>query len=263
MTNVAEPPTTVHPMSGDEVRGWAWRQTGISSGAKLTLLALANWAGPNAEIYPGQERLATMTNQTSRTIRKHLGDLEDAGLILRERRQRSDGARTSDRYYLNIHVIVDKDLPEDASGRDEPDPEESSDLPEEFSGGLPEDVSGYLPSTSISQEDDEVLSVGPRIRASRLPDDWEPSQELRTWTVGQGLRGANAWRELEKFRDYWVAKPGASGRKLDWDATWRNWVRKALEQHPVLRPLDGHAAFLSSDAQRLQAIARANQGDER
>jgi hypothetical protein len=27
------------------------------------------------------------------------------------------------------------------------------------------------------------------------------------------------------FCDYWVAKPGQSGVKLDWLATWRNWVR--------------------------------------
>jgi hypothetical protein len=39
--------------------------------------------------------------------------------------------------------------------------------------------------------------------------------------------------ELAKFRDYWPAKPGSAGRKLDWDATWRNWIRKAVEQLPT------------------------------
>jgi hypothetical protein len=29
----------------------------------------------------------------------------------------------------------------------------------------------------------------------------------------------------ERFRDYWIAQPGAKGRKADWPATWRNWVR--------------------------------------
>jgi hypothetical protein len=28
-----------------------------------------------------------------------------------------------------------------------------------------------------------------------------------------------------KFRDHWAAKPGKAGLKLDWDATFRNWVR--------------------------------------
>lgn len=31
--------------------------------------------------------------------------------------------------------------------------------------------------------------------------------------------------EAERFRDYWHAKAGKDGRKLDWQATWRNWVR--------------------------------------
>jgi hypothetical protein len=28
------------------------------------------------------------------------------------------------------------------------------------------------------------------------------------------------------FCDYWRSVPGAKGRKLDWVATWRNWMRK-------------------------------------
>jgi len=36
--------------------------------------------------------------------------------------------------------------------------------------------------------------------------------------------------ETEKFRDYWRAKPGKDGRKLDWPATWRNWMRTAEDR---------------------------------
>lgn len=34
------------------------------------------------------------------------------------------------------------------------------------------------------------------------------------------------------FADHWRAKPGADGRKADWLATWRNWVRR--ERDPPL-----------------------------
>ena len=34
-------------------------------------------------------------------------------------------------------------------------------------------------------------------------------------------------RVFDEFKDYWIAIPGAKGVKLDWLATWRNWVRKA------------------------------------
>ena len=33
--------------------------------------------------------------------------------------------------------------------------------------------------------------------------------------------------EAAQFADYWAGKSGELGVKLDWHATWRNWVRKA------------------------------------
>lgn len=30
---------------------------------------------------------------------------------------------------------------------------------------------------------------------------------------------------FDRFRDYWIGKPGKDGLKSDWFATWRNWVR--------------------------------------
>lgn len=37
----------------------------------------------------------------------------------------------------------------------------------------------------------------------------------------------NLESELNVFRDYWIAQPGQKGVKRDWDATWRNWVRRS------------------------------------
>jgi hypothetical protein len=34
----------------------------------------------------------------------------------------------------------------------------------------------------------------------------------------------------EAFCDFWRSKPGAAGRKVDWVATWRNWMRKEHER---------------------------------
>lgn len=69
-------------------------------------------------------------------------------------------------------------------------------------------------------------------KATRLPEDWRPEGELRQWTIDEIRKaesGVSAGHELERFRDYWRAQPGAKGRKLDWNATWRNWIRKAIE----------------------------------
>jgi uncharacterized protein YdaU (DUF1376 family) len=68
-------------------------------------------------------------------------------------------------------------------------------------------------------------------RGRKLPPDWRPTDN--DWTVAcRSLGGQKAEVELAKFRDYWPAKPGGGSRKLDWDATWRNWVRRAAEQLP-------------------------------
>lgn len=38
--------------------------------------------------------------------------------------------------------------------------------------------------------------------------------------------------ELDKFIDYWHAKTGKDAQKANWDATFRNWIRRADEQQP-------------------------------
>lgn len=87
---------------------------------------------------------------------------------------------------------------------------------------------------SDSQGSKEVAVVGrdtaaPRkTKGARLPDGWFPSGADWSWALDQ-LGEPRAKYELEKFRDYWRARAGAQGVKLDWDATWRNWVRRVLE----------------------------------
>jgi hypothetical protein len=34
----------------------------------------------------------------------------------------------------------------------------------------------------------------------------------------------------EAFCDYWRAQPGQRGVKVDWPATWRNWMRREQER---------------------------------
>lgn len=70
---------------------------------------------------------------------------------------------------------------------------------------------------------------------SRLPDGWEPDDAgwaYAAQTLGPDIAPQN---ELDRFRDYWRAVPGAKGRKLDWPATWRNWCRTTAERLPTPR----------------------------
>jgi hypothetical protein len=67
----------------------------------------------------------------------------------------------------------------------------------------------------------------PQNRGTALPIDFAVTEEHRAFCSAQGLPSPD--KEIEKFRDYWNALPGARGRKSDWNATFRNWLRKAAE----------------------------------
>lgn len=67
-----------------------------------------------------------------------------------------------------------------------------------------------------------------RVRGNRLPDDFELPGDWLDWaTHDRGWSRRDAEDEGEAFRDYWRAKAGKDGVKLDWPATWRNWCRNS------------------------------------
>lgn len=71
-------------------------------------------------------------------------------------------------------------------------------------------------------------------RGARLPDGWVPSEILIGWAKSKlpHLSGATLTAETEAFTDWARAAPGQRGVKLDWDATWRNWMRRAGSPRP-------------------------------
>jgi hypothetical protein len=65
-------------------------------------------------------------------------------------------------------------------------------------------------------------------RGSRLPQNWTLPDVWREWAeINFSPDRAVIAREADSFRDYWISQPGQRGVKLDWEATWRNWCRKA------------------------------------
>jgi len=82
-------------------------------------------------------------------------------------------------------------------------------------------------------------------RGSRLPPDWTPEGDYDR-------------EELERFRDYWIAKAGKDGVKLDWQATWRNWLRNSKQwkpTHPIAKPSGGDPPFPETGSIRYTVYA--------
>lgn len=74
-------------------------------------------------------------------------------------------------------------------------------------------------------ERDVTPLAQPTLRGTRLPKDWEPSEALKEWALNE-RPDLKLNRTIESFKDYWCAVAGQKGVKLDWDATFKNWVRR-------------------------------------
>lgn len=84
------------------------------------------------------------------------------------------------------------------------------------------------PSPLLVSSSNELATRRGQQRGYRLPDNWMPSEVDGEFAVAR-IGRERSQTEFEKFCDYWHARAGPNGVKLDWSATWRNWIRKASE----------------------------------
>jgi hypothetical protein len=92
------------------------------------------------------------------------------------------------------------------------------------SGVLAECLQDAIPERETETEGETEKRQKKQPRGARLPADWVPSEELIAFCKTE-RPDLNPAAVADRFRDFWIAQPGTKGVKLDWDATWRNWVR--------------------------------------
>jgi len=97
---------------------------------------------------------------------------------------------------------------------------------------LAERLQDAIPETERETEVEtkkEKKTLGKRLASdSCLTKEWEEfCQQTRP--------ELNPTKTFDQFKDYWIAQAGQKGVKLDWFATWRNWVRStnAPKQNPA------------------------------
>lgn len=99
---------------------------------------------------------------------------------------------------------------------------------------------GFLNQEQEQEQEQKVGAPSPKSpRGTSLPAEWVLPDDWKTWAEGERP-------DLDidvvacTFRDYWIAKPGKDGRKADWLATWRNWIRNQRGgQKPAAAPQVG------------------------
>lgn len=108
----------------------------------------------------------------------------------------------------------------------------SGNPPDDPSQGIRGIGEGYGSSTEVSpvphNPGTPPSSSPPRDRklGTRIPDDFAPDEKMAEW-FRENCPHVDYKSETEQFCDWWRSKPGKEGRKLDWVATWRNWMRTA------------------------------------
>lgn len=74
----------------------------------------------------------------------------------------------------------------------------------------------------------------PTKQARSLPEGWMPDPDV-VQQMQDELRRMGKQIDLEfehrKFTDHFNSVGGAKGRKKDWNATWRNWMRTARAEN--------------------------------
>jgi len=91
----------------------------------------------------------------------------------------------------------------------------------------PQKATTTTKSTSLSRNGN---GLHPPERGTRLPENWQLPIPWRDWacTVAK-IDMQHATRCSLRFRDFWIGVPGARGRKANWEATWRNFIRKEFD----------------------------------
>jgi hypothetical protein len=93
-------------------------------------------------------------------------------------------------------------------------------------------------------------------KGSRLSADWVLPEDWESW-ARQERPDLNPQKVGEQFKDFWIAKAGAAGVKLDWQATWRNWVRNQRQER--LNPADIAKVTVPSKVERDPALQKLDE----
>ncbi len=188
--------------------------------AKLVLIGIANHLGDQGA-WPSISTLARYANASERSVKRDIQELMELG----ELRVDLQSAPMNSQYKTNLYWITIQ-----------------SGVTGEVSRG---DSSGKSGVTPVGTQNIIRTIKETKRYASKIPDDFWPSQELLDWQA-EHFEWVDWKLETHKFIDYWQSVSGSKGMKTNWDATWRNWVRNQK------KPRDWAKAKKDSNAQAIQ-----------
>lgn len=199
---------------------WAFGLT-IAPGAKLVLIALANYADEAGTCWPSQQKLAEITCLSERAIRSNVRILLKSQAISIVRQSGEGGKFAHNIYQLNQRQ--NQPAAESTGGGFCRTPEaDSAKHQRQILPTIPH-IENHQGRTIIGEPHTTPPSEKPD-RKTKPPKTIEITETHRTWARANGVT-ADLQFETEKMLDHYRGK---GEKRVSWDATWRTWMRNSI-----------------------------------
>lgn len=214
---------------------WAMEEAPVENHGELAVLyALADRANDDGTgAYPAQEWISYRARCSTRTVRNHVKNLEERGVI-----ERGDQSLVS-HFPANRRPVVwdlnydavreEKWCPENISGRKISAPREEN--PGTLTGKSASSggkAVSYKPSY-INHPTNRPINR-PAQSTEETLRDWRPTDDQRA-KLEQKHEGKDLDTELEKFKDWHIKK---QSKYKDWNRAFDNWLKKARKSSQQL-----------------------------
>jgi hypothetical protein len=191
-----------------EVTNAVWKHSKSKGRDRLVLLAIADHQGEIGS-WPSIKTLAGLVNASERSIQRSIKDLEESGeLIVKVQSAPIRQQYKSNLYWVNLPGVTKQN------------------------SGVTNSDSGVTKSSSGVTTDGALTLIEPLKeplrQATLLPEDFRPSQKSIDEMV-EHFPWVDLKKQTHAFRDYWNSQPTSKAKKTDWDATWRNWIRRSAD----------------------------------
>jgi hypothetical protein len=276
---------------------WVWEQSKAPPTQRFVLLAIADCANDRgSDAYPAVSTLAAKTGLSERGVRKAIAELEKSGelqvsykagpkgcnryrVVMRNPEQGSGNPEqgstsenTGNVVHPEPHATSTRNVVPGTRHETTVDPARGAPKPSENHPPTEPSIEPSVPrKRGSATRDTHTPKPASGSTGTRVPDNFQPTPEMITWARENAPATSRA--DHDAFMDYWRSTPGARGRKLNWEMTWRNWMRRAqtdaergrgraspdglVERNGLrVRPetaarLDGRARLEAMDKQRL------------
>ena len=203
---------------------WALALKTGSATHKAVLIALANYANEDGESWHSQKKIADDTELSRHSVMRSIEYLATKGVLRKEKRYRSNGTRSTDMIILDL------------SCRELSSTELHSTQLHTKSHPATKYVSqSYLVCSPVLQQNRNRTVIEPSVKRKAaqapipFPDNFSLNDPNRQLAIEKGYSPTDVQDQIERIRD-WAVNAGPKGRKRDWQAFARNWLKSQSDK---------------------------------